>query len=240
MAAALCKCFVSLALVALVSFVSAQEFQEDHIPPGMGRALNDNCSYDGDCRMQNVYCDQQQHKCVCKRGFKLNNNRNDCIATVGVTCQSNQDCASLPNSLCTSNLCVCKYNYVPHPEEQICLERKKLGEHCKVGEQCHTQYNFNAHCINEVCVCREDHHESMNKTCIQSKSLGQSCIDNMECYIGDEYLDKTQCRQNTCICKPEFPINEDGKCGSGAPGTQVWSSVMTLAVMASVAKIIAM
>lgn len=43
---------------------------------------------------------------------------------VGVTCQSNQDCASLPNSLCTSNLCVCKYNYVPHPEEQICLERK--------------------------------------------------------------------------------------------------------------------
>ncbi|XP_026481000.1 cell death abnormality protein 1-like [Ctenocephalides felis] len=234
--AALCsvRCLIALALVALVSYVTSQ------VDDGFSRALDDRCNYDQDCRMKNVFCDQSQGKCVCKKGFRLTKERNDCIAAVGAICMSDQECASLPNSRCDSGICVCKFNFVPHPEDPICLERKQLGEHCNVGEQCHTKFNFNAHCVREVCVCREDHHESRNRTCIQSKGYNQNCVDDIECFIGEEYRDRIRCFQNKCLCKPEFPVTEDGKCGSGAPGTQVWSSVMTLAVMASVAKIITM
>ncbi|XP_011142164.1 tenascin-like [Harpegnathos saltator] len=163
--------------------------------------VGQNCQRDHDC-IVNAFC-RVQLTCQCEPYHSPSLDQSMCIATVGRTCANETMCASIMNGECKQGLCVCKDDFLLDiTNSSRCMRRPvNIGDQCQSQAACKDSFGF-ASCINERCECFSGfHYVNETKTCIKSRGLFLSCLNDYECYLDKKSTDVLECRQHQCICK---------------------------------------
>ncbi|CAB3360703.1 Hypothetical predicted protein [Cloeon dipterum] len=135
-------------------------------------------------------------------------------AQIGDFCLEAQQCASVPNSECSSeSRCDCKSGYVPDedPTKGCVPALTLIGETCKNSMQCKA-IDENAECIDKKCACAEFFFvNSLKSECLPARfKIGDPCeaIEQCTTELGSEALCSPS--NKTCVCKDSTVASKDG------------------------------
>ncbi|KAL1485000.1 hypothetical protein MTO96_032241 [Rhipicephalus appendiculatus] len=145
-------------------------------------------------------------------------------AYIHKACDSDGDCADVPNTFCKGNECIClpkfSRNYPP------CNEGIELGESCSRHENCEANDN-NSYCSHSICRCKPLFRRVLvageNVTrCRRGNEPRESCYNVEDCNGSNATCYEGLCRcregfykdENTDDCRPRRHLDETG--GRGA------------------------
>merc|ERR1712136_445397 len=111
---------------------------------------NQQCTSDSDCKaLQNGKCDAGG-KCSCQTGYSVE--MNVCTPILGDTCNSNNDCSGLKNSICINNKCVCGAGFTANSGS--CDVASVVGRPCSSTTDCGGIQNVMCAINSRICTCK--------------------------------------------------------------------------------------
>ncbi|KRZ57381.1 Protein dispatched -like protein 1, partial [Trichinella nativa] len=128
---------------------------------------------------------------------------------LGMTCQNNSTCASIPNSYCTDKFtCQCRPNFLPR-SNSACILAPTYGQICSPELStfaCRPPFVCNS---NSLCDCPQSHevfaygclkrcepgYVAVKEKCFKGKQLNESCEVEGQCLCN-----YCNCKEGTCQC----------------------------------------
>ncbi|KRX18057.1 Protein dispatched -like protein 1 [Trichinella nelsoni] len=128
---------------------------------------------------------------------------------LGMTCQNNSTCASIPNSYCTDKFtCQCRPNFLPR-SNSACILAPTYGQICSPDLStfaCRPPFVCNS---NSLCDCPQSHdvfaygclkrcqpgYVAVKEKCFKGKQLNESCEVEGQCLCN-----YCNCKEGTCQC----------------------------------------
>jgi hypothetical protein len=136
------------------------------------------CTDDNECNAVNSsFCNVAV--CACDNGTIPSTGKNKCLnAPVGFEdeCEEVSQCSELlgpKGSACVEGICTCKEGY--HFRNELCWEKRVLGEPCEQNSQCYLESNNveGVECRNGICQCGYEYTQTQDLDC-RSGVSGQS------------------------------------------------------------------
>ncbi|CAD6244806.1 GSCOCG00013481001-RA-CDS, partial [Cotesia congregata] len=109
---------------------------------------------------------------------------------LGRSCTKHDQCNVTRNSICVSNVCICRSNHFAY-NEIFCIP--VLDQVCSKNSQCSGDF---FHCSNNKCQCRPGFTAVSVDKCVRTISLF-SCRDETEC----SDIWHSTCSTEKCVCK---------------------------------------
>ncbi|XP_049526083.1 uncharacterized protein LOC119457493 isoform X2 [Dermacentor silvarum] len=124
-------------------------------------------------------------------------------AYIHQACDSDADCATVANTFCKGNECIClpKFSRSYPP----CNQGIELGESCSRHENCEVNDN-NSYCHHSICRCKPLFRRvllvSENVTrCRRGRYLDETCARDSDC---DSLVNNSYCSSDHCECKSGY------------------------------------
>lgn len=172
------------------------------------RNLQDPCKKEEQCtfKFPNATCTDK--KCECRENYHVS--ASQCWKDIGYgeKCDDSRECWHI-YGFCTedNHTCVCAGNRVINSRKSMCLDVVQYKERCFETIQCTTSLG-DADCVQGYCHCaRNYHYVPFRQKCIPSKTLGQPCDDDEDCYQTSRSDDRNflKCAHaKVCICSNGF------------------------------------
>ena len=150
--------------------------------------------------------------CVCYSGFTWSSllGTSQCIRIreVGETCISTGDCTAgsyCMNSTSGLNRCLCPYGQYPSHSSRRCEVILQVFERCyeysySTLQRCQPYSTCKIASTGDgmtYCLCIQGYYfDTTSASCLQQKSVGQSCKTNVECLTSNNYI----CLDSACQC----------------------------------------
>ncbi|PSN57424.1 hypothetical protein C0J52_07310 [Blattella germanica] len=86
-----------------------------------------------------------------------------------------------------------------HFKDKLCYKTSKIGENCRVTNNCHLASGLPAYCEKSICRCPLKYHGNSDGTdCIKSANLDEPCANDMECVT-----ENSKCGE-VCRCRVNY------------------------------------
>lgn len=137
------------------------------------------CEKKEDCSLSNSAC-QPDNTCACDDSYLEVDEQ--CKPAIGGSCDTTEDCA-VDNTECVTDSgdkedetapveqkkCRCKVGFSHHTKSDCLPNANKYGDECEESEQCQPLLGPLGKCIDEECVCDEEHHHYKDGKCNEKK-----------------------------------------------------------------------
>ncbi|GLV44076.1 uncharacterized protein CBL_12628 [Carabus blaptoides fortunei] len=165
--------------------------------------INNVCTTDLECKVENTHCSKLLKKCICNRLYYYDASADKCIPTVGQNCQ--EKCSK--NAECINGKCQCKPYYINGYLDDKCLKpAKNINHTCVNNKNCYSLGRY-AMCSDTKCVCRSQKFDDQLMLCILGTSIGSTCSGSNSCV-----LEQTECIDGKCLCKENFVAIDEQTC----------------------------
>lgn len=172
------------------------------------RNLGDACLKEEQCtlRFPNATCTNKI--CDCRPNY--HKSATQCWKDIGYgeKCDDSRECWHI-YGFCPENnhTCVCAGNRVINSQKTLCLDVAQHRERCLETVQC-TASLGDADCVQGYCHCARNYHfVPFRQKCIPSKTLGQPCDEDEDCYQTSRNDDRNFlicAHAKVCICSNGF------------------------------------
>ncbi|XP_015182813.1 PREDICTED: fibrillin-2-like [Polistes dominula] len=201
------------------------------------RSLNFPCIEDKQCLafQPNTTC--QGLECVCIDGYHAVNNVCWKIAVFGGSCSTSEECNHIKGAICTDKkICGCNENNAIDKTGKNCVPFvNNINESCMENITCSTIPDST--CIENKCQCPNDKHfVAETGQCIRSKSIGEPCKHDYECYQlenNTKMINKRLvCVGSICDCAVDY-FKDGDKCVNAGVLMNINGSLMVIMVALS-------